>query len=284
MSLVFREKNEGSVTEYTIAPGTTPFEFTTAKAKINTVISEKYGPMFFIDGTLQAAHFDEYIYHEFLVHPAMMNCERPRSVCILGGSDGCALREILKWNQVEKVTLIDWDEELVQYFKQNGKLWHQGAHQDPRVSYMYADIRSFFDVPVREKYDVLFVDLLDPVYADVVEENGFWQKLLDLVQSMRNLGGTIVINSGGVLPWKYETFYSLFKRTLAVFRDCHVQPYKVFVPSFQEDWAFLLIYKDELLVDLQKGVLTRRLNKKTFMKATSWEPEYHPRKSSYEVE
>lgn len=284
MSVVFREKNEGCVTEYRIAPGTSPLEFSTSKAKINSIITEKYGPMFFIDGALQASHFDEYIYHEFLVHPAMMNCENPRSICILGGSDGCALREVLKWKSVEKVTLIDWDEELVQYFKEHGKLWHQGAHQDPRVSYMFSDIRTFFENPLQEKYDVIFVDLLDPVFSEVMEENGFWKNLLDLVKSMRNLGGTIAINSGGVLPWKYETFYSLFKRTLATFRDFHVQPYKVFVPSFQEEWSFLLIYKGELVVDLQDAVLTRRLNKKSMLKATTWESEYHSRKSSYPVE
>lgn len=283
MSLVFREKNLGTVTEHDTIVGSKVVSFDTARAHIDLIETVRFGPMFFIDGALQTAHFDEYIYHEFLVHPAMANCETPRSICILGGSDGCALREVLRWKGVEKVSLIDWDEELVRYFQTQGKLWHQGAHQDPRVKYVCADVKDLFDKAVSAHFDVIILDLLDPIYTDVIQEEGFWQKLLELVKQMRSLGGSIVINTGGVLPWKYETFYLLFKRVLKNFREFHVQPYKVFVPSFQEEWSFILIYKDELVTEFD-GILTRRICKKSFLKAMTWELEYHPKKSNGETE
>lgn len=283
MSLVFQEKNLGTVTNYTLIKGGTHHSFETKRATVDFVDTERFGTMFYIDGNLQASVFDEYIYHEFLVHPAMANTERPSRVCILGGSDGCALREVLKWKAVEKVVLVDWDQELVEHFKVHGKLWHRGAYADPRVSCLYSDIREFFDKPVTETFDVIIVDLLDPVYEDIIQEDGFWHKLLVLAQNLRNLGGTIVINSGGVLPWKYDTFYALFKRTLGTFREFHVQPYKVFVPSYQEEWSFLLIYKGEL-EDKFDGILTQRLCRKSFFRAMNWEKEYHPKKSAYGTE
>jgi spermidine synthase len=70
------------------------------------------GFQLFLNGNLQFSSTDEYRYHEALVHPAMMLNESPRRVLVLGGGDGLALREILKYPSVEWVTLVDLDPDM----------------------------------------------------------------------------------------------------------------------------------------------------------------------------
>ncbi len=70
------------------------------------------GFQLFLNGNLQFSSTDEYRYHEALVHPAMLLSNNPRRVLVLGGGDGLALREILKYPSVERVTLVDLDPEM----------------------------------------------------------------------------------------------------------------------------------------------------------------------------
>lgn len=272
MAHLFREKNVGLSVDHELIEGSHVVSFSTKKATIDIVHSKRYGPLFYIDGVLQAAHFDEYIYHEFLVHPALANSQSVKKICVFGGSDGCAIREICKWKEVQQVTVMDWDEELVHYFQANGKLWHQGAWNDNRVYFDCKDVLKLADEQQVSKYDVLLIDLLDPEYKDL-EEGGFWDKVLQLAKDMRNPGGSIVINTGGVVPWRYSNFYTLFKKALALFRASNVVPYKVFVPSFQEEWSYILIH-DQPQIQTSFPPFTRRLTETTFLKATVWEKEY----------
>src|SRR6185312_1902731 len=69
------------------------------------------GFQLFLNGNLQFSSTDEYRYHEALVHPAMLVSNNPKRVLVLGGGDGLAVREILKYPSVERVTLVDLDPE-----------------------------------------------------------------------------------------------------------------------------------------------------------------------------
>lgn len=71
----------------------------------------------FLDGDLQFSTIDEYRYHEALVHPAFSAVSQPKKVLLLGAGDGLALREVLKWETVETVTLIELDPKVVEWAK-----------------------------------------------------------------------------------------------------------------------------------------------------------------------
>ena len=200
MSLLYREKDQNLYREYSLLPDAAVITFQTSRAKVDIVETKEYATMFFIDGVLQISISDEYIYHEFLVHPPMSYSLGNANICILGGGDGCAAREVLKWKDVQTIDLYDWDSQLVSFFRTKGKLWNHESLQNPKVFYTEADITTLFGNLETNRYDVIIVDLLDPEYADLQGEKGFWTKLLQLVSRWRKRGGSIVINAGGITP------------------------------------------------------------------------------------
>ena len=273
MSLLYREKDQTLYREYSLLPGANLVSFQTNKALVDIVETKEYGSMFFLDGVLQCSIADEYIYHEFLVHIPMSYAQSNKTICILGGGDGCAAREVLKWDTVTAIDLYDWDAQLVDHFKRNGKLWNQESLKNPNVFFQATDVRTLFKNSEEQRYDVLLVDLLDPEYRDLKGENSFWTHLLNLVKRWRKQGGTIVINAGGVSPWQTECFLLLRHLCKSIFPDLYVIPYKVFVPSFGREWAFLLIVEKKSQC---KGFppLLRRLNEVTFRNSYMWEPDF----------
>jgi spermidine synthase len=273
MSLIYREKDQALYREYTLAPEGQLMSLQTSRALVEIVPTREYGPMFFIDGVLQCASVDEYIYHEFLVHPPMAYARENATVCILGGGDGCAAREVFKWKSVSSIDLYDWDKQLVAYFRENGKLWNQGSLQDKRIYYQHKDISKEFASSETSRYDVIVVDLLDPEYKDLVSENGFWQNLLKMVGRWRKQGGSIVINGGGVTPWQTESFSILKTLCKTLFPELFIITYKVFVPSFGREWAFiLLVEKNSFAKEIPP--LLRRFSFDTFKYSFLWEPDF----------
>ncbi|WP_353618151.1 polyamine aminopropyltransferase [Paracidovorax avenae] len=99
------------------------------------------GYRLFLNGNLQFAERDEYRYHEALVHPAMSAHGAPKRVAVLGGGDGMAVREILKYPSVESVTLVELDPAMTRLFRTDPALvrLNAGALNDPRVHIVNTD-------------------------------------------------------------------------------------------------------------------------------------------------
>src|SRR5262249_8871277 len=95
----------------------------------------------FLSGHLQFSSRDEYRYHEALVHPGLQSLAAPRHVLVLGGGDGLAIREVLKRDSVEQITLVDLDPEMTRLFSQNPMLrrLNQDAFHSPKVKVVNAD-------------------------------------------------------------------------------------------------------------------------------------------------
>lgn len=264
---LYREVEKDISRDYVIADGGIVKKFTTGKATITIAETQSFGPMLFMDGVLQLATSDEYIYHEMLVHPVMSTIQSPKRVCILGGADGCAAREVLRYTSVEHIDIIDWDEQLISYLKTYGNMWHHGSLLDPRVQ---IHVKNVLDFKASEQYDVVIVDLFDPEYNDFNEKE-MWTSLLPILNELRAAGGSIVINGGGVLPWKIGTFERLYTKT-AFLSSKKMIPYKIFVPSFAEEWAFLLI--SDTVPVIQENLNHRYCSHGSFKRACFWEKPY----------
>ena len=117
----------------------------------------------FLNGHLQFSSRDEYRYHEALVHPALAAHPAPRRVLVLGGGDGLAVREILRYPAVQSVTLVDLDSEVTRLFTDNPLLagLNGGALRDPRVRIVNADAFVWL-TSVRDAFDVVVADFPDP--------------------------------------------------------------------------------------------------------------------------
>src|SRR5919201_2788966 len=96
----------------------------TAFQNVTILDTHDYGKMLIIDDQPQSAEEDEYIYHEALVHPAMMTHPDPRRVLIIGGGEGATLREVLRYGSVECATMVDIDGELIALCKEHLEDWH----------------------------------------------------------------------------------------------------------------------------------------------------------------
>src|SRR4030095_12232856 len=121
------------------------------------------GFQLFLNGNLQFSSTDEYRYHEALVHPAMTLARNARRVLVLGGGDGLALREILKYSRVEHVTLVDLDPEMTKLSSKFPPLAELNQHsfEDARVQVINQDAMIWLH-NARAQFDAAIVDFPDP--------------------------------------------------------------------------------------------------------------------------
>lgn len=195
----------------------------------------KYGRVLVLDGELQSSEVDERLYHELLVHPAMLTHPNPRRILMIGGAEGGSLREIFVHRSVEAVTLLGCQSELISLSKEHLHSWHQGAFSDPRVRVIDGCPREFLsDDPVR--YDVIICDLLD---LDLHDENhsNYTKQFFALLRSRLAAGGILACQGMQLSEGRDEHF--VLKRTVAsVFSEVH--SYHAMIPSFLSDWAFII--------------------------------------------
>lgn len=117
----------------------------------------------YLNGNQQLCTRDEIMYHEPLVHPAMSLHHHPTNILVLGGGDGCAVREILKYDQVEKITLVDLDPAMTDLGKIHPILTqlNQNSLHHPKVEVINTDGYTYLQNN-NHFYDVVIIDLPDP--------------------------------------------------------------------------------------------------------------------------
>jgi spermidine synthase len=182
----------------------------------------------FLDGDLQFSAVDEYRYHEALVHPAMSAIAAPKQVLLLGAGDGMALREILKWQSVERVVLIELDQAVVNLARQHPFLTrlNQGSFADRRVEVIFAD--AFVAVPkLMGTFDVIIADFPDPDQEILAKlyAAGFYRRLLPKLAP----NGVFVTQASS--PFFAPRVMACIATTLESI-GLIAQPYTIDVPSF----------------------------------------------------
>ncbi len=207
------------------------------KTKYQTFdIAEEYvvGKCLILDGKIQSSLKDEYIYHESLVHPAMISHPAPKKVIIIGGGEGATLREVLKHKSVEKVFMIDIDREVVEYCNQYLPEWHKGAFKNKKAKVICADGRKFLEKS-RDKYDVIIIDISEPVNEGPAYLL-FTEEFYKTVANRLSDNGLISLQAGSTSCLEIECYLSVHATLRRVFK--FVSMYQAFVPSFCTPWGF----------------------------------------------
>jgi len=189
----------------------------------------------YINGNLQFSSRDEHRYHDALVHPAMQSLPWARSVLILGGGDGLALREILRYTQVTRVTLVDLDPQMTRLFSSSEPLValnHDSFH-DPRVHLVNADAALWIESS-RESFDAAFVDFPDP--STFALGKLYSVPFYGLLKKHIAARGLVVVQATS--PYFAPHAYWSIEATLRAV-DFKTFPYHTYVPSFGE-WGFIL--------------------------------------------
>jgi spermidine synthase len=197
----------------------------------------KTGHSLFLNGNLQFNSFDEYRYHEALVHPAFAAFEgTPRRILVLGGGDGLAVREILKHPSVETVTLVDLDplmtglsRELPALAELNGN-----AMDDPRVSIINADAFVWLDGGDAGEFDIAIIDFPDP--NNFALGKLYSTRFYKLLRARLVPGAAVVVQCTSPL-YARNSYWSIVKTIEA--SGFHVRPFQTAVPSFGV-WGYAL--------------------------------------------
>ncbi len=195
-----------------------------------------FGRCLVLDGEMQSAQSDEFIYHESLIQPAFLTHANPRRALILGGGEGATLREILKHKSVSKATMVDIDGEVVAWCKRHMTEWHQGSFDNPRSEVIIGDAKKYVET-AEEKFDVIVSDLPSPMEAGPAYQM-YTVEFYKTLASRLARNGIFVLQAGSGSLMQIELHLKLFRTLKEIFPV--VRSYATHIPSFDVPWAFLL--------------------------------------------
>ncbi len=198
---------------------------------VDIVETEEYGTVLYLDRRFQTSEAEEFFYHESLVHPAMISHSNPETVLIIGGGDGGALEEVLKYKSVKHVQMVELDGEVVELSRQYLSKICGNAFEDSRVELIISDGRRFIEnTPL--KYDVIILDLTDPMEPS---KYVYTKEFYELCKQRLNDNGLISLHNDS--PFFYPEAFNVITKTLkAVFPYC--LQFVTFIPGYLLDFAF----------------------------------------------
>ena len=145
------------------------------------VDSYEYGRMLLLDGIVQTTEKDEFIYHEMMVHVPMLSHPNPEEILIIGGGDGGILREVLKYDSVSSVTMVEIDSKVIDLCQEYLPMISAGAFEDKRTSLVIMDGAAYVQ-DTKKKFDVIIIDSPDPIgLAKVLFSKSFYLNLHDVM-------------------------------------------------------------------------------------------------------
>lgn len=194
----------------------------------------------FLNSNLQFSSVDEYRYHEALVHPVLSALEKPENVLIIGGGDGLALREVLKYPDVKAVTLIDLDPEMTRLFSSNSMLTELNKKSliSPKVTVYNQDaflwLRELQEQKEKPRFDAVIIDVPDPSNFSVGKLYSL--TFFKLLHSVMDKDSLAVVQSTSPLVAR-KSFWCV-NNTLEA-SGFQTTAYHAYVPSFG-DWGFVI--------------------------------------------
>lgn len=203
--------------------------------RIEIILTGSYGKALVLDGKMQSTEVDEFIYHEALVHPALVTVGDPVSVLIAGGGEGATAREVLRYPSVKSVDVVDLDREVVEVSIKHLQKWHQGAYSNEKVRVHFDDARKFIENS-KEVYDVIIADLPEP-FEESPANLLYTQEFYLAVKRCLSSRGVFVTQATATTVNNLQAYTAITSTLKSVFPI--VRPYTVNVPSFHSPWGFV---------------------------------------------
>jgi len=228
----------------------------------------------YINGNTQFSSLDEKRYHDLLVHPVMSIANQPEHALILGGGDGLALRELLKYKNLKSITLVDLDPDMIKLASENPQLrqLNKDAFQDARlhislpsnvtsvnVKGIYLDPKNsvitntqaewvatvdvysidadqFIRTKSDQRWDVVIIDFPDPSSVELSKlySQQFYRQL------RRQLSNNAFVAIQSTSPYHAKESFLAIGQTLKS-AGFNILPYRQNIPSFG-DWGFHLAW------------------------------------------
>ena len=203
---------------------------------VRIVRSANFGLCLVLDGKIQSSEADEFIYHEALVHPAMITHPNPQTVFIAGGGEGATLREVLSHNTVKRAVMVDIDEEVIALVKKYLPDHNRGAFADARTELYHVDAREYLEKST-EEFDIIVIDLPDPIEegpAYRLYTREFYKIVFDRLSD----DGLITVQAGSASFNELLNLTAVNNTLNSVFPI--VTTHEVDVPCFGGPWGFCI--------------------------------------------
>lgn len=204
--------------------------------EIRILQTRDYGRCLVLSGEVQSYEADEFIYHEALVHPALLLHPGPRRVLVVGGGEGATLREVLRHASVDEAVMVDLDPRVVEAARAHLDTFHAGAFEDPRTRLEFGDGRAFMERDGPD-YDAVFVDINNPL-EESPSRRLFTREFYAAVRRRLAPGGVVVLQAGAATPLSLACPGTLVQTLRSVLPRVHVG--LAYIPSFTANWTFIL--------------------------------------------
>jgi spermidine synthase len=212
----------------------------------------KFGRVLRIDDYFMTSDEDEFFYHENMIHVAGIAHPAPKRALIIGGGDGGAAEEYLKYNSMQQVVMAEIDEVVVDFCRQHLPEVHRGAFDDPRLQVLITDGKAYVE-NCREQFDLMMLDLTDPFGpAEMLYRTEF------LRECRRILGpqGVLSMHLGSPV-----TRPNVFHRQISSLREVFkvVRPYLVYVPLYGTWWGMAVASDETDALAINEQEVERRI-------------------------
>jgi len=224
------------------------------------------GRILVLDGVIQLSQFDDFIYHEMLVHPAMFCHKNPKKVLIIGGGDGGALREVLK-HPVREAYLVDIDKEVMAVSKKYLPFVSNKAFEDKRAKVLVEDGLKFIK-KYKNFFDVIIIDSTDPFGPSLsIFSSEFYRNIFNALTDR----GIAVVQSGCLID-QFPHLKSICKRLKNTFPFIEIK--KACVPCLgcSSEYTFTVAGKASL--ENKINILQKKF-KKSKLSLKYYSPEIH---------
>lgn len=246
----------------------------TAFQKVDIIDTYEFGRMVVLDGQIQSAESDEFIYHEILVHPAMISHPKPQQVLILGAGEGATLREVLKHPTVKRVVMIDIDKEFVDLCKRYLKKWHKGSFRNEKVALVFDDAFTYLQ-KTDNRFDVIIADISDPADkgpAHLIYTAEFYS----LIKKTLLTNGIFATHATAVYFTTHKNYScGIMKKLLTIFPM--VDFYYEYVPSFGALWSYATGSFRQSPRQMSSALVERRLAQRGVESLSYYSLETHRR-------
>jgi len=201
-----------------------------------------WGRALVLDGVVQLTLADEFIYHEMMVHVPFLGRKKPvKSALIIGGADGGTLREVLKHDTIERVVMVELDQQVLtacqKYMPEVCQSW-----DDPRLELIIGDGAKYIEEAASrgDKFDCILLDSTDPVGPAIcLFERPFHENIAACLTD-----DGVVVRQSGLPRTMPKVMPFVMKRFEEVMPEGLVQVYRAPVAAYGDEMAFVIASKD----------------------------------------
>lgn len=213
--------------------------------KIEIFDTPAMGRILILDGCFMVTEKDTFIYHEMLVHPAMSVLKSPKKALVIGGGDGGAVTELVKYESLSSITLCEIDEMVTSSCREFFPEVSNGLN-DPRSVCAFEDGAAFVERRSNH-FDAILVDSTDPVGpGKALYEVGFYQSIKNSLVK----GGVAVFQTESPI-FMADVFSETVSKLRSVFGSHAVVPYLAVIPSYPGAlWSFTMCLNDSETLSL----------------------------------